>query len=65
MVGKGYTTCEDCGRLLREVDGPVCPECLAKRESPLPPPTKGFSYDPPEEFSEKVIINYRQEEDDE
>lgn len=30
-MSRAWTVCEDCHRVLWVEDGPVCPECLAKR----------------------------------
>lgn len=39
MPNDGWVLCEDCHRVLYRRDGPVCPECLAKREAPPPKPS--------------------------
>lgn len=31
MANEGYTTCQDCNRLLKVEHGPICVECAEKR----------------------------------
>ena len=53
----GWVLCEDCHRVLYFKDGPVCPECLAKRAelnpaapaSPLPKGKRGGEKEKAEE----------------